>query len=511
MKNGFSSLLRSIAIVAALVGSAWFVSTQFADSTSFLTTSLNRVTAAMSPRAGVNDPFDGPRLYKEAFEAFRDYHKSLADDAVRAKWVAEWEHKFDKSGELKTEVGTDAAIEKMMESLGQRFDYFMGVEATEGEVQQVDASLVGIGVTLKLNDAEGLIKALSKKPATRAEFDDAMIIGKGHELSIEGAIEGGPSDNKLKAGDVITHVDGKAIAGLKMADVIKSIRGKAGTVVELTVDRIVNGKTTSVVVKITRAVVKIKVVHTKDLGNGISYIKLDNFMSKNALDEMKAALLAASKGKGVIIDLRGNPGGELGAVINITSHILSEGTVLITEQRAPAGAIGETQYIAARDFMLRVTDGNITAGPRPTVLLPESMPIVVLVDGGSASASEILAGALKAHKRALIVGKPTVGKGVGQSVIDLSFGRRLHVTSFEFLPGGKRMDWIGVIPDVDVDQDKTGDKQLDEATTRIQKMIGDEEAATKKSDDLKKGNQTEFDKELQKRSQKRSERLGQLK
>lgn len=511
------AFLRSLAFAIALIGSAFLMGAHMSGSTTDGVSVVGQLAAQIVPgQAAPQQKFDGRKLYKAAFEALRDYHVTLADDAARNKFIADWEHKYDNTKDLDTEAGTDAAIAKMMESLGQRFDYFFGVEATQAEKDEVASQLVGIGATLRLKDQESIFKGLPNE-VTRADVEKALTIRKGHELQVVEPLEGGPSDGVLKPGDVITHVrqDGEANAtaldGMTMTDAIKKIKGAAGSSVELTIDRTGDdGKVSTIKVSIKRAVVKLKVVHTKDLGNGVTYIKLDNFMSATALDEMRAALVAAAKGKGVILDLRNNPGGELNSVINMAAHMIPEGTILITESREPAGAISEHQIIAQRDFTMQIEGQNVNIGGRPKVLLPETMPIVVLVNNGSASASEILSGALQAHHRALIVGKPTHGKGVGQTVIDLPFGRRMHVTNFEFLPGGKRMDWIGIIPDVDVDQDKAdpkSDKQLDTAKAKIQEMIANAEALQKRSDELQKQNHDAFDKELKARDQKRSESL----
>jgi carboxyl-terminal processing protease len=395
----------------------------------------------------------------------------------------------------------------MMESLGQRFDYFMNVEATKAEQQSVDATLVGIGVNVQLADMEGIINSLPET-VTRAEFEKAMTISKGHELTVEGTVEGGPAAAVLKAGDIITHVDGKALDGMQLNDAVKLIRGQEGTTVNLTVERVENGNTQTLQVQVKRAKVKMKVVHTKDLGDGITYVRVDNFMSRTVAQEFAQALQKASTGKGLVIDLRGNPGGELNSVLAMSAMIIPDGTILVTESRE-SGGLTKNQVIVNRDFVTMVEGNGVQVGPRPPLMVPESMQIVVLIDGGSASASEILSGAIQVHSRGVVMGKPSHGKGVGQSVIDLPFGRRLHVTSFEFLPGGKAMDWIGILPEVEVENDpkQAGDEQLNAGVARLKTMIADEEARQKKSEELKKQNQDNFQKELQQRNQKRSEAL----
>lgn len=290
------AILRHFAIVLTMLGCAYFAGSTLSGHSEDVNP-IGQVAAQVGQTKAAQ--FDGVKLYHSAFEALRDYHKELADPAAQKSFVDEWEHKFDKTNDLKTEAGTDAAIAKMMESLGQRFDYFFGVEATNNEKDEVDATLVGIGATLSLKDQEAIFKGLPNE-VTRADVENALKISKGHELTIIEPLEGGPSDGSLKAGDVITAVDGKPLDGILMKDAISQIKGKAGTTVDLTIDRTENGKTTTLTVKLTRAVVKVKVVHTKDLGNGITYVKLDNFMSRNATSEFREALTKAGKGKGLI-------------------------------------------------------------------------------------------------------------------------------------------------------------------------------------------------------------------
>jgi C-terminal peptidase prc len=467
-------------------------------------------TQTVQPVKPAAQQFDGHLLYQKAFEAFRDNHILLADPAARAKWAAEWEHKFDKGDQLKTPEGTDKAIVAMKESLQQRFDYFFDESRTKAEQDEVSAQLVGIGATLELRDVKSIIKSLPKD-ATIADFEKALVIGPGHELLVKEPIEGGPAAQYLKPGDVITKVDGKPVAGLTQKDAIARIKGDAGTTVSITVQRADDkGGNSELTFTITRAKVRVPVVHTRDMGDGVTYIKLDNFMSGNATREMYTALKKASNGKGIILDLRGNPGGELNAVFTMAAFMIPEGTILVTEARS-GDNIGEHHVIANRNFILTIDPDDkdpqkvsVDLGDRPPLVVPENMPIVVLVDEGSASASEILSGALQANHRAIVVGKPTVGKGVGQTVIDLPFGRRLHVTSFQFLPGGKKMDWIGIIPNVEVDQandDGATDKQLDEAVKQIKQQIATEASRQQEADALEKANHKKFEDALQKKQQ----------
>ncbi len=470
--------------------------------------------------------FDGKKLYKEVFEHLRDREITLQDPATRAKWVQEWENKHATDNALDTEEGTDKAIFEMIRSLGQRFNYYNPPERNKAEKEQFDATLVGIGAQLKLKaQAEAILKARKLgENADEAELkkilDTVKKISDDNCIIVEEPIEGGPAEKAgIQKGDKIIKVDGNDVNGKTLDEVVKTVRGKENTPVKITVKRDDGkGGTVELSFDITRAKVISHVVKFKDLGNGLSYIRLTDWSSQFTEKEMAEALTKAAKGKGLIIDLRGNPGGRLNAVQSVGQMILKDGTFLTIKQRKGDDLI-ETKTVLQPEF--EITTIKSTAQPgkvglrtaeREDLIVPEDMPIVVLVDEGSASASEILAGLLQANHRALIVGKTTVGKGVGQALIQLSFDRNIHCTTFEFLPGGVAMDWIGIIPDVEVTNpddvivDPTKDLQLEEAKKALKDAVDKGEAKTKKSVDTRKKNEESFKKALEKAKKKAEEK-----
>ena len=488
-----------------------------------LTTSLAFAPAAYSqsttptaPAAAPVQPaapaFDGKALYKAAFEAWRDGHIQLETPELVEKWAKEWEHKFDNTDDLKTEEGTDKALLKMAQSFGQRFDYSFDKKATDAERQQIQSTLSGIGATLSQPGRADIVKGFAKD-IKKEDALKAVAISQTNPIVVEEPMEGSPSEKAgVKPQDIIRKVDGKDVNGLQLDEAIKLIKGPAGTVVKLTIERKDDkGVSSETEISVTRASFTVKVVKLKDekaLGTpGVTYFRLNDFMSKNGLQEFNAALKKAAGGKGVIIDLRNNPGGSLPMVLTMTGMILEDGPVLITRSRV-GDRIVESEITLNKNFVLRTEPSEedpskveVQVGPRPKLEIPADMPVIVLVNEGSASASEILSGALQHSKRAIIVGMPTHGKGVGQSVIQLPFGRSLHVTSFEFVPGRTANDWIGVIPDVKVErgEDPKVDLQLEKAKELIVPMIKAVEDRKADRDANKKKHEEEFQKELKAR------------
>lgn len=482
----------------------------------------NPVVQAQSAPAPATAPapaavkFDGKKVYKEVFEHLRDRHITLADPAARAKWVAEWENKHANDNALDTEEGTDKAVFELVRSLGQRFDYYNPPERNKAEKEQFDASLVGIGAQLKLKgQAEAILKARklgeNADPAELKKiFDAVRAVSDANPIVVEEPMEGGPAAKAgIQSGDLLTKVDGVDVNGKTLDEVVKTIRGTKGTSVKITVSRD-DGKGGKVehTFDITRDRVISKVVRTKDLGNGITYVKLSDWTSQYVEQEMHDALTKAAAGKGLVIDLRGNPGGRLDAVMTVAEFLLKEGTVLTMKERR-GDAMVDTKTVLQPEFGIRtlMSDAQpgkvgMGTGERNELVIPEDMPIAVLIDGGSASASEILSGLLQANKRAVIVGETSVGKGVGQQVIPIAFDRNIHVTTFEFLPGGKAMDWVGVIPEIEVTNpdevivDPTKDMQLDAAKKAVQEALTRAEALAKKTADTRKSNEDAFQKAL---------------
>lgn len=431
--------------------------------------------------------FDGYALYKATFEALRDNHIVLTDPAVRAKWVAEWENKHAKDGKLDTEDGADAACLEMMRSLNQRYDYYFLPAKTKAEESSEKPTFAGTGL---------VVTTLGEK-----------TISKEHPFFIAMVIEGSPAAREnLRKKDRITAIDGKSVDGKTLEEAVALLHGDNGVPVVLSIER----GSEKFNVTIVRHDYIIPVVHFKDMGDSVSYVKLDNFMSEYSVKEMFNALRKAAKGKALILDLRGNHGGSLQYVEMMAQFFLEDGTVVEQHER-DGDNLSTLRLVVQPNFALRTQTSSTepdSTGMKPEErmvnLLPKDMPVVVLVDDDSYSASEILAGALQANHRAVVIGIPTGGKGVGQVVRKLPFGRSMHVTSFEFLPGGQAMDWVGVIPNIEVKQpanfdadDASTDAQLKAALTQVKSMLEAQTKLQKQRDELRKKNEDDFQKSRQ--------------
>ncbi|RJW37841.1 S41 family peptidase [Lachnospiraceae bacterium TF09-5] len=276
---------------------------------------------------------------------------------------------------------------------------------------------------------------------------------------LTGIIEGTPAqESGLRAGDLLYKVDGEEIQGLELTQVVSKIKGEEGTSVHLTIIR--EGATDYLEVDVVRRKVESPTVNQKMLDGGIGYIQITEFDTVT-LDQFTEAL-AVCRGsgmKGLILDLRGNPGGNLNTVCDIAREILPKGLIVYTEDKDGK----RSEYTC---------DG--------TKEMKE--PLVVLVDSGSASASEILAGAVKDYGIGTLVGTTTFGKGIVQRIISLSDGSAVKLTvSNYYTPNGNNIHKIGIEPDIEEKFDSEAyyndgvDNQLNKAIEIMNEKLGSEQ------------------------------------
>ena len=261
----------------------------------------------------------------------------------------------------------------------------------------------------------------------------AYFTVKDKQLTIIAPIAGSPADKAgIKAGDIIVEVDGAPVAEMSLAEVLVKIRGPEGTTVKLLV--LHEGQTEPVTIEIVRARLEVPSVSLEMKGE-IADIKITDFSERTG-QELVTVLKdpAMANARGIILDLRGNPGGLLDTVVDVASHFLHSGTI----------------------FQIRDNQGNITTTQvRPSTLVTD-LPMVVLVDSASASASEVLSGALQDYGRATIAGTKTYGKGSANTLFPLSDGSGLYLTTARWLtPKGRLIEGEGIEPDQKLDL--TGD------------------------------------------------------
>jgi len=266
-------------------------------------------------------------------------------------------------------------------------------------------------------------------------------------------IEDTPAERAgVLAGDLITHIDGKATKGMTLNDAVKLMRGEPGTPIDLTIQR--EGQDRPVQVNIVRDLIKVRSVRSERLADDIAYIRIAQFQERTVPDLLKHLhdVAQPSIPKGLVLDLRNDPGGLLGGAIGVTSAFLPPGTLVVsTKGRIPS---------SNREYHSRNLNGSRWSGEDNTPALPDwtrSVPLVVLVNVGSASASEIVAGALQDHQRATIMGNRSFGKGSVQSVLPLGEDSGIKLTTARYYtPSGRSIQVTGVEPDITVDDTALG-------------------------------------------------------
>ncbi|MEY4343662.1 MAG: hypothetical protein RI970_355 [Pseudomonadota bacterium] len=301
----------------------------------------------------------------------------------------------------------DGAINGMLQSLDP-YSSYMSPKTFKNMNTETKGEFGGLGIEVTME--AGLVKVISP-------IDDT------------------PADKAgIKSGDYIIKLDNKQVKGLTLDEAVNTMRGKSGTPITLTIRRI--DVDDPIIVKIVRETIKTKSV-VSEVKENIGYLRLRSFNEKSG-DELIDKIREISKNKpnitGYILDLRNNPGGLLSQAIKISDAFLDSGEIVSTKGRDP------------KDIKVY----NSKKGDEIN-----GKPLIVLINRGSASASEIVAGALKDHKRAIVVGEKSFGKGSVQSIMPLSNGGGLRLTTAKYyLPSGETIEEIGVQPDIKVEQQK---------------------------------------------------------
>ncbi len=319
------------------------------------------------------------------------------------------------------------AIKGMVSGLDPHSEYY-DKKSYEEFKEGTSGKFVGLGIEITTED--GLIKVVSP-------------------------IEGTPADKAgIQAGDLITRIDDKTVRGLSITEAVKRMRGKANTQVTLTISR--KSENRVFPVTITRAEIRTQSVRGKMVEPGYAWIRISQFQERTVADFAKKIEEVYKEDpniKGIVLDLRNDPGGLLDAAVAISAAFLPQGVpVVSTKGQLPES---NTLYKAIPQDYAAVTTNGDPLSNLPAAL--KDVPIVVLVNQGSASASEIVSGALQDHKRATIMGIQTFGKGSVQTVRPLTRDTALKITTARYYtPNGTSIQAQGVIPDIMVDETAQG-------------------------------------------------------
>ena len=324
---------------------------------------------------------------------WKEINSGFYDESLNSQDWSYWKKHY--KGKIKTDEDAKVAIDTMIASLDDDYSKYLNKKEYAEQNSSIESKISGIGVNI-MNDAGKIIvfSVLDNTPAKEAG---------------------------IKANDIILKVDGKNVSGMNIADVASLVRGKEGSTVTLEIQR----KNKKIIKSVKRKSIKIESVKSsvkKDIG----YIQISSFIATSTPTEFLTALEKTKDTKGLILDLRGNTGGLLANAIFVANMFLDKGTIV---------------NIVSRDGKVE----NIKAQNSSIII---DKPVVILVDGASASASEILSGALKDHHKAVLVGTKTFGKGMVQRIIPLPNSTGLNLTIAKYLtPNGSDINKKGITPD----------------------------------------------------------------
>lgn len=292
------------------------------------------------------------------------------------------------------------ALKGMLSNLDAHSSFMDAKETKELQVQ-TNGEFGGLGITVGMKDGA---------------------------LTVIAPLEGTPADEAgIKSGDIILKINDQATIGMTIDKAVSIMRGKPGTDIELTIVR--KGESKPLKVNIVRDIIEIQSVYSKTIGDDILYLRITSFDQK-VVQGMQEAIKENPQTKGILLDLRNNPGGLLNQAIGVVDMFVDEGAIVSQKGKIPEENLVYNASKANSDL---------------------KTPLVILVNGGSASASEIVSGALQDHKRAVVVGNKTFGKGSVQVVMPISQTEALRLTIARYyLPSGRTIQAVGVTPDVEV-------------------------------------------------------------
>ena len=345
-------------------------------------------------------------IFQKVFSDNVDIYKKIdLFGEVLEKINKEYVNEVDQSKSM------DAAINGLLQSLDP-YSAYMTPESFEGMQTETSGKFGGLGIEVGMES--GVVKVITP-------IDDTPASKAG-----------------LKAGDYIVKINDTQVQGKSLMEAVDLMRGPVGSSIKITVRRV--GVKKALIFNITREIIQVQSVKSQLIDNNIGYIRLTSF-NENSSQQIKQKVNKLNKNdklKGYILDLRNNPGGLLSQAIKITDFFLENGEIVSTKSRKTSE---NRKWFAKK--------GDLTNGKT----------LIVLINYGSASASEIVAGALKNHKRAIILGENSYGKGSVQSIIPLKNRGAIRLTIAKYyLPSGESISEVGVTPDIEVVESLDGFK-----------------------------------------------------
>ena len=352
----------------------------------------------------------------------------------------------------------DKALKGMMQNLDAHSNFLVSKEYKQLKVQ-TDGEFGGLGITVGIRDGA---------------------------LTVIAPLEGTPADKAgLEAGDIILKINDKSTLNMTIDEAVSIMRGKVGDPIDITIVR--EGEAKPLEIHIVRGIITIQSVYTKTIGEDILYVRVISFDKKVTNDVQKAIKKHQGTTKGIILDLRNNPGGLLDQAVGLVNLFIDKGDIVSQKGRKES----DTQVYSA-NASTTITD----------------KPLVILVNGGSASASEIVSGALQDHKRGVIVGENTFGKGSVQVILPITQDEAIKLTIARYyLPSGRTIQAVGVKPDIKVlagsvktRENKFALKEADlkkHLEEELEKVNGTKDTNNKKKDDKNIITQENMNKDIQ--------------
>ncbi len=326
--------------------------------------------------------------------------------------------------EVNPSESMDSAIDGLLQSLDP-YSAYMSPETFDEMQTETSGKFGGLGIEVSMES--GVVKVISP-------IDDTPASRAG-----------------IKAGDYIIKIDETQVQGKSLSEAVDLMRGEVGSPIEITIRR--RGEKKALTFNIVREIIQIRSVKAELLEKNIGYIRLTSF-NENSSKQIEKEIKKLEKNKNVksyILDLRNNPGGLLSQAIKISDFFLNTGEIVSTKSRK-----------ASENRKWFATKGDLTNGKT----------LIVLINYGSASASEIVAGALKDHKRAIILGENSFGKGSVQSIIPLKNKGAIRLTVAKYyLPSGKSISEVGVLPDIEIDEESDEFKIKTETDNQLKYAI----------------------------------------